>query len=145
MNLKQFIYTHTQSLRWSQHQGESWKEVRLALTLLPFGIAGVLLMNVNCLLLQSPPSSYALVWLPGNYFCTTAFNKMPCSKPGPIFSPAEGCGCNQGRKWQIWVTPAVRLAGTQKLASSQTCYCCILIRNIFSGYQLLYLNIASLL
>lgn len=117
------LYTRIQSLRWSPHQGEGWKEVRLALTPLPFGIAGMLLMNVNSLLPQSPPPSYALVWLLGNYFSTTAFNKMPCSKPGPIFSPAEGCGCNQGRDWQIWVTPVLRLAGTQKLASSQTGLC----------------------
>lgn len=80
-------------------------------------------MNVNSLLLQSPSPSYALVWLSGNYFSTAAFNKMPCSKPRPIFSPAEGYSCSQERKRQIWVTPAFRLAGTQKLASSQTWLC----------------------
>lgn len=79
----------------------------------------MLLMNVNSLRPRSSPSLHALVWLSGNYFSTTAFNKMPCSEPGPIFSLAEGCGCNQGRELQIWVTPPLRLAGTQRLASSQ--------------------------
>lgn len=72
-------------------------------------------MNVNSLLPQSPPHTYALVWLLSNYFSTTAFSKIPCSKPRPIFFPAEGCDCNQGREQQIWVTPVFRLAGIQKL------------------------------
>lgn len=75
-------------------------------------------MNVNSLRPQSSPSLHALAWLSGNYFCSTAFNKMLCSEPGPIFSAAEGCGCNQGRELQIWVTPALGLAETQRLASS---------------------------
>lgn len=80
-------------------------------------------MNVNSLLPQSPPPTYALFWFLSNYFSTTAFSKIPCSKPRPIFFPTEGCDCNQGREQQIWVTPVFRLAGTQNLAASQTGLC----------------------